>query len=202
MNKNIRPHLINLIEIVNRIGVPMEGSLFFGDQVMNINIDQIKDRSYIKATELSEFSKNKTDLLEVGFNSGFSALVFLMSSDILKVTSVDLCGYQYTMPCYEYLKTCFGDRIDLIKGQSEEVLPNLLVTNNNFDSYFIDGGHSDIVTNLDFQNILTNCMTGVEICADDYNFPVIKNITQKYIDMGSLEVIHTYEDNVILKAIK
>jgi hypothetical protein len=45
-------------------------------------------------------------------------------------------------------------------------------------------------------------MTGVEICADDYNFPVIKNITQKYIDMGSLEVMHTNEDNVILKAIK
>lgn len=202
MNENIRPHLINLIEIVNRMGVPMEGSLFFGDQVMNINIDQIKDRSYTKAIELSEFSKNKTDLLEVGFNSGFSALVFLMSSDTLKVTSVDLCGYQYTMPCYEYLKTCFGDRIDLIKGPSEEVLPKLLATNNTFDSYFIDGGHSDIVTNLDFQNIIAHCIADVEICADDYNFPVIKNITQKYIDMGSLEILHTNEDNIILKAIK
>ena len=109
MNENIRPHLINLIEIVNRMGVPMEGSLFFGDQVMNINIDQIKDRSYTKAIELSEFSKNKTDLLEVGFNSGFSALVFLMSSDTLKVTSVDLCGYQ--LDVYQHYKNPLQCRV-------------------------------------------------------------------------------------------
>lgn len=52
------------------------------------------------------------------------------------------------MPCYEYLKTCFGDRIDLIKGPSEEVLPKLLATNNTFDSYFIDGGHKPATVNV------------------------------------------------------
>lgn len=197
-----KPHICNLIDIVNSVGVPMEGSLFYDDRVTNIHIDQIRDSAYEKAMTLRDFAIDKNEILEIGFNSGFSALIFLLANRQVKVTSVDLCGYQYTNPCFDYLKSQFNDRIELVPGESTIVLPELFKSRTNFDAYFIDGGHSDEVTTLDFHNILENCNSGVEVCADDYNFPLIHRIVQQHVDAGKLKILRENEFNVFLKVMK
>lgn len=196
----LNPHLLKMIDIINSVGVPMEGSLFFDDQVLNININDISESAYDKALTLHKFSQDKNELLEIGFNSGFSSLVFLLSSNTIKVTSVDICAYPYTQPCYQYLKDVFGNRLELVKGSSVDVLPTLL-EQNMFDGYFIDGGHSDEVTGSDFYNVISHSINS-EICVDDYNFPTIKNIVQQYILNKEVEILNETSSTVILKVIK
>jgi hypothetical protein len=196
----LNPHLLKMIDIINSVGVPMEGSLFFDDQVLNVNINNISESAYDKALTLYTFSQDKNELLEIGFNSGFSSLVFLLSSNTIKVTSVDICAYPYTQPCYQYLKGVFGDRLQLVKGSSVDVLPTLL-EQNTFDGYFIDGGHSDEVTGSDFYNVISHSINS-EICADDYNFPTIKNIVQRHILNNEVEVLKETSSTVILKVRK
>lgn len=198
----LTPHLYELIDIINKVHVPMEGSLFFNDQVLDINFNQITENSFDKALSLAQFASNKNEILEIGFNSGFSALVFLLANENVKVTSVDICAYQYTIPCYEYLKSVFKDRINLVKGDSATMLPVIFETNSNFDGYFIDGGHSDEVSGTDFRKIIDNASNGIEVCADDYYFPIIKNIVAKHVQMGELEILADNDYNVFLKVKK
>jgi len=197
----LNPHLLKLIDIVNDVGVPMEGSLFFDDQVRDINIDQIDVHKYEKALSLYRFSQDKSNILEIGFNSGFSALVFLLSNDTVKVTSVDVCSYPYIPPCYEYLRSVFGDRIKLLPGSSVDVLPDLF-KEQTFDSYFIDGGHSDEVTGADFNNIIDNATDKSEILVDDYNFPLIERIVLRHVLNDQIEILTENKENITVRVKK
>lgn len=197
----LKPHLVNMIDIINDINVPMEGSLFFDDQVCGIDFKSINDTAYEKALTLVEFASDKKELLEIGFNSGFSSLLFLSTNKDIKVTAVDICLYPYTFPCFQYLKNIFGDRIDLVEGDSTITVPSI-IKEKNFDSYFIDGGHSDEVTGADFRNIINDAIAGATICADDYNFPTIRNIVNHHVSLGQLEIISENDLNVFLKVRK
>ncbi len=198
--EQLNPHLLKMLDIINNVGVPMEGSLFFNDQVLNVDINQINESSYNKALKLYEFSQDKNDLLEIGFNSGFSSLLFLLSNNSIKVTSIDVCGYPYIQPCYEYLKSVFGDRINLVKGSSVDVLPSLLKYKK-FDGYFIDGGHSDEVTGSDLYNIV-NHSPNAEVCIDDYNLSVVNNVVQRHILNNEIILLNETDEIAIIKVIK
>lgn len=198
----VKPHLLNLMNIINNINVPMEGSLFFEDQAHGLTLDCINDRAIEKAISLFEFASNKNELLEIGFNSGLSALVFLLANENIKVTSVDTSDYLYIIPCYKYMKEVFKDRIDLIKGNSLEILPVLLQEKSNFDGYFVDGCHLEEIVRSDFGNIIKYANSGVEICADDYYAPDIKKVVHEFIDAGNLQLLNSDDWLVFVKLIK
>lgn len=197
-----KPHLLKMIDIINTINVPMEGSLFFDDQILNVSLDDIKRPSLEKAVTLFEFATNKNDILEIGFNSGLSTLVFLLANDKVKVTSVDVMGHPYATPCYEYLKEVFKDRINVVQGDSVTILPIVLQTKSDFDGYFVDGGHSEDVVGSDFYNIIKYANNGVEICADDYYASDIRKVIHKHVNAGELEILVEYHLNVFLKLVK
>jgi len=90
-------------------------------------------------------NKNVTNILEVGFNAGFSSLLMLMANPNLKVISIDIGIHGYTVPCYNEMKTLFGDRITLVIGDSMVALPPI---NEKFDIINIDGGtNMELVVN-------------------------------------------------------
>ena len=64
-------------------------------------------------------------VLEVGFNGGFSALLFLLADPTIVVTIVDQGDQPYVKPCFAYLKDTFGDRVSLFLGNSNCVIPDL-----------------------------------------------------------------------------
>ena len=77
--------------------------------------------------------------MEIGFNSGFSTLLMLISNPNIHIFCFDLGEHKYTIPCYEKLKETFGDRINITIGDSTKTLQNI---NDNYDLIHIDGGHS------------------------------------------------------------
>ena len=83
-------------------------------------------------------------ILEIGFNAGHSAEVFLYHSESIHITSVDIGEHPYVACGKKYLNETYPERHILILGDSKTVLPNLhaFQPEKTFDMIFIDGDHS------------------------------------------------------------
>ena len=110
--------------------------------------------------------QNKKNALEIGFNSGFSALLILLANPTIKLTCVDIGIHKYTIPCYKQIKNDFGDRIQLLIGDSRQVVPSIIDT---FDFIHIDGGHAVDVAESDIINTNKLLKEKSYIVMDDVN---------------------------------
>ena len=97
-------------------------------------------------------------IMEIGFNAGHSALLFLaITSPETKVVSFDLGEYAYVFAAKRYIDTVFPGRHTLVTGDSTITIPKyeeqvahrmknpLTAPPLRFDFIFIDGGHQDDV---------------------------------------------------------
>jgi len=103
--------------------------------------------------ELVEQRKPKS-IMEIGFNGGHSALLFLaITPPETKVVSFDLGEYAYVFAAKRYIDSVFPGRHTLVTGDSTTTIPNYeeqiahRLKNSDtapplrFDLIFIDGGH-------------------------------------------------------------
>ncbi len=142
-----------------------------------------------KRHNLSLFAITKTNILEIGFNAGHSAMLLLTANPKLKYTAIDLCCNSYTKECYEYLKSVFGERITLIEGNSAVELPKLLAVDNSFDGYIVDGDHTFPVAYSDMLNITECAKNGSILCFDDCEDPVLRLVVDFFMMKGTLQHI-------------
>jgi hypothetical protein len=148
-----------LMPIVKACNEPLEGHIFDDDPSFP-NVFLPKRKNIIIA------SQNSKNALEIGFNSGFSALLILLSNPTIKITCVDIATHKYTIPCFEQIKKDFGDRIELLVGDSRRVVPTI---NDKFDLVHIDGGHGLDVAQDDIINTNRLLMDNAIIVMDDVN---------------------------------
>ena len=59
--------------------------------------------------------------------------------DSFQASSSDLKAY--TEPCFEYLKSAFGARVELTIADARTVLPGLRAAGKKYDRIHVDGGH-------------------------------------------------------------
>ncbi len=142
-----------------------------------------------KRHNLSLFAITKTNILEIGFNAGHSALLMLTANPQLKYTAIDLCCNLYTRECYQYLKSVFGESITLIEGNSMIELPKLLHVDNSFDGYIIDGDHTTEVAYADLLNITQHAKNGSVLCFDDSEDRFLRSIVNFFMMRGVLHQI-------------
>jgi hypothetical protein len=182
-----KTNLDTLKKIIDDVGEPLEGNIFY--EHLEKNLTNLTQRFFPKRAALAMFAMAHKEVVEIGFNSGFSALLMLTANPELKLTCVDICEHQYTEPCFQYLKTIFEDRITLVKGDSTVVLPEVLQSNKNLTGYIIDGGHGLDVAEQDLQNVIKYANDGAVLCFDDSDFVELRMMLNMYMMSGHLTSI-------------
>ena len=182
-----------LVPIINKIDEPLEGNLFFYNlgktdnynesfKIKQQNLVELNSRNYIK------------NVLEIGFNSGFSALLILLSNPNIKLTCVDIGFHKYTIPCFLKIKELFPNRINLIINDSTIALQLL---NEKFDLIHIDGCHLTSIAENDIVNSYNLSHNNTILLFDDYDAPELKdlfdNLSIKYKLINDKKLVY---DNV------
>jgi predicted O-methyltransferase YrrM len=164
-----------LLPIIHNCGELLEGNIFMFYQTTTYT-----DMFLNKTKNISNLvlNKNMRNVMEIGFNSGFSTLLMLLTNPNMRITCFDLGEHSYTLPCYEKLKETFGDRINLIIGDSTKTLQNITDV---YELIHIDGGHSIYVANSDIINSFRLSKQGTILIMDDYDFPNLHELWDSYI---------------------
>jgi predicted O-methyltransferase YrrM len=95
---------------------------------------------------------NIKNVLEIGFNAGHSACLFLENNKQCNVVSFDIGYHEYLKSAKEFIDIQYTNRHTLILGDSTKTIP---VYENNgllYDLIFIDGGHDYNVATQDLLN--------------------------------------------------
>jgi predicted O-methyltransferase YrrM len=157
----------NLDEYLNKNGVELnEGCVYQVPQ-------QIEDITQIVKQMLEK--KNNINIMEIGFNAGHSAEVFLNISQNIQLTSFDLADHPYTFIGKKFIDEKFPGRHLLIVGNSNSTVPSFILNNptTKFDIIFIDGGHQYEVAMDDIRNCKKLAHNNTVVIMDDtifYNY--------------------------------
>jgi predicted O-methyltransferase YrrM len=159
-----------LIPVIESCNEKLEGNLFMLHEQLNYTDQFLPKQQNLVALTMKQ---NVKHVLEIGFNSGFSALLMLMSNPDLHITCVDICSHSYTIPCYNAIKQHYGERIQFLKGNSALVLSKL---NAKYDLIHIDGAHDIYIGTSDVVNSYRLSKNGSVIIMDDYDFEHLRTL--------------------------
>lgn len=123
------------------------------------------------------------NVLEIGFNAGFSALLMKMSYPDLKMTCIDINYHHYVKPCFNKISGDFQN-INIILESSNTALEKLQNDRKIYDLIHIDGDHSLEGARKDFENCLKLSKKGTIIIFDDTNINYLDNLCNNFIKRG------------------
>lgn len=116
-------------------------------------------------------NENIKTAMEIGFNAGHSAEIFLESNQNVKLTSFELGKYSYTKIGKKFIDFKFKNRHQIIIGNSIKSVPFFIKKNKNvkFDFIFIDGGHFYDIAKKDIFNCQFLAHKDTIVILDDTN---------------------------------
>jgi predicted O-methyltransferase YrrM len=116
-------------------------------------------------------NKPNINAMEIGFNAGHSAEVFLKNNGTLTLTSFDLGAHNYVTTAKQFIDKTYPNKHTLILGDSRITVPNYCKNNNTkFDVIFIDGGHDYDIARADMQNCAQLAHKDTVVILDDVIF--------------------------------
>jgi len=92
-------------------------------------------------------------ICEVGFNAGHSTAIWLSANPSARVVSFDLFMNRFSLPCVQYLRTRFPDRLEIHRGDSMRTVPRAHPSTR-CDLVHVDGRHSYAYTVMDFLHLV------------------------------------------------
>lgn len=112
-----------------------------------LNISQFEGHSQ-QVKEQTVFLKNIVNddniknIIEIGFNAGHSAELFLSSNKNINLISFDIGSHKYVELGKKFIDYKYPGRHKLVLGDSIQTIPLYSTSNHDkFDIIFIDGGH-------------------------------------------------------------
>lgn len=165
-------YLDQLCHIVNSTGEKLEGNCYTYHETTT-PAHQLRS----KQDNLRLLATKCTHILEIGFNAGHSAMLFLLANPNVKVTTIDIGDHMYVYPCANYMKTLFPDRFEIIYANSIQMSSLSELQKNTYDGLHIDGSKADRMHIFDFLNSL--CYLKDE-CYVIYNDSQNHNVKQFY----------------------
>lgn len=164
--------------LLNLINDPLEGN-FYSSHLMKIkNSEMIPKQENIISFIESFKPKN---ILEIGFNAGFSTLLMKIIDPEINMTCIDINSHSYVIPCYDQICKDYKN-IKLILQNSTIALPELIEMKLKFDVIHIDGDHNVRQVEKDFDFCLNLCNSKSVIIIDDTNLKNINELCEKYIN--------------------
>ena len=122
-------------------------------------------------------------ILEIGFNAGHSACMWLTRSPNVKLTSIDISTCESTNAGAKYVSETFGDRFNFICHDSRTVYEK--IKDQQFDLVIVDGGHSEEDCYSDLQ--LAKKLGAKYIVVDDVmRVEAVKNAVNRFIMEGEI----------------
>jgi hypothetical protein len=137
---------------------------------------------YPKQKLLFDYCKDKNNILEIGVYSGHSCWLMILANlnnPNFHYTGIDICYFDFTEPCMEYLKKCYPDKITFINSDSMKAIQKLDL--DSYDLIHIDGDHGDIVVD-ETEYILNRISKNKTIIFDDYDSPGPSQALSKFKD--------------------
>jgi FkbM family methyltransferase len=122
--------------------------------------------------------RNPQSILEIGFNGGHSALLFLaITPPETKVVSFDLGLYSHVFAAKRYIDAVFPGRHTLVTGDSTNTVPayedqvahRVPLPPRTFDFLFVDGGHEGEIPLKDLVNCMRLASENHIVAMDDVN---------------------------------
>jgi len=134
--------------------------------------EQVKDLIYISRNPIKK-------VMEIGFNAGHSAEIFLKNNPDIDLVSFDIGHHDYTEHARKYIEITYPGRHRLILGDSKQTIPEFIKENPDvkFDLIFIDGGHDYETASADLENSLLLSHKDTIIAIDDVTDPPEANYT-------------------------
>jgi len=131
------------------------------------------------------------NVMEIGFNAGNSAEVFLRNNKNLTLTSFDIGEHDYVTAAKSYIDDRYPGRHTLILGDSTVTVPEFSKNNDTkFDVIFIDGGHLYEVAKADMENCYHLANKDTVVIFDDV---VYINSMQDWWNIGPTNVWNEFK---------
>ena len=192
-------HFEKLFDIVKKTGEPLEGDCIYEHLTSTRKNDLLP-----KQRNLFTIAKNFGNrIIEIGFNAGSSALLFLLANPNAYIWCFDICFHSYTKPCFQYIYENFGKRVSLYVGSSLDTVPAFFRSNpkETFDIFHIDGSHDGAIANIDFFTCYDLAHHKSVIIWDDVQIPILKILWDGYISSGKVKPFSILETQMYQHAL-
>lgn len=165
----------------------LEGGLYYEHLSMNPRKDYVE-----KAKFLAKFALDKSNVAEIGFNAGHSALVILTGMSTGTFTSFDINEHAYTMPCMDYVSSLFPQVVFHRElGNSVVSLATCLAKKPEFDFIHVDGSHHQFNVAVDLSLSRLLLTKGGVMVVDDMDYPRVAEVVDWFL--------RTYKDMYVLE---
>jgi hypothetical protein len=139
---------------------------------------------------------NVKTLCETGFNAGHSAAIWMNANPEARMFSFDLGQFDYTMGNGEIMVSMFGDRFELILGDSKYALPEFSrrYPDVKCDVVSVDGDHSTEGAYADLKHFRDMASCRNWVLMDDVGWNSTNTAWQKAKDDGIITQVECFVD--------